>query len=68
MPVSVRQEFERVLREKAESRRRILLWSRLHDLFHYWHVAHKPFAVVMYVFMVLHVGVALWTGYAFGGQ
>jgi hypothetical protein len=66
VPVSVRQEFQRVLREKAEARRRILLWSRLHDLFHYWHVAHKPFAVVMYVFMVLHVAVALWAGYAWG--
>ncbi len=66
VPVSVRREFERVLRAKAEARRRILLWSRLHDLFHYWHVAHKPFAVVMYVFMLLHVAVALWTGYAWG--
>lgn len=66
VPVSVRREFERVLRAKAEARRRILLWSRLHDLFHYWHVAHKPFAVVMYVFMLLHVAVAVWTGYAWG--
>ena len=55
-----------MLRAKADARRRILLWSRLHDLFHYWHVAHKPFAIVMYVFMLLHVGVALWTGYAWG--
>lgn len=66
VPVPVRREFERVLRAKAEARRRILLWSRLHDLFHYWHVAHKPFAVVMYVFMLVHVAVAVWTGYAWG--
>jgi hypothetical protein len=64
--VPVRREFERVVREKAEARRRILLWSRLHDLFHYWHVVHKPFAVVMYVFMVVHVAVAVWTGYTWG--
>ena len=68
VPVSVRREFERVLREKAKARRRILLWSRLHDLFHYWHVAHKPFAIVMYLFMVVHVAVALWTGYAWGAR
>jgi hypothetical protein len=66
IPAPFRREFERVLRAKAEARRRILLWSRLHDLFHYWHVAHKPFAVVMYVFMLVHVAVALWTGYAWG--
>ena len=68
VPASVRRDFERVVREKADARRRILLWSRLHDLFHYWHVVHKPFAVVMYVFMVVHVAVALWTGYAWGGS
>lgn len=68
VPVSVRREFERVVREKADARRRILLWSRLHDLFHYWHVVHKPFAVVMYVFMIVHVAVAVWTGYAWGGS
>ena len=38
--------------------RRILLWDRLHELFHYWHVIHKPFAVVMYLFMVVHIAVA----------
>jgi hypothetical protein len=68
VPAPVRREFEGVLRSKADARRRILLWSRLHDLFHYWHVAHKPFAIVMYVFMLLHVGVALWTGYAWGAS
>jgi hypothetical protein len=68
VPGPVRSEFERVLRSKAEARRRILLWGRLHDLFHYWHVAHKPFAIVMYVFMMVHVAVAVWTGYAWGGS
>jgi len=68
VPVPVRREFERIVCEKADARRRILLWNRLHDLFHYWHVLHKPFAVVMYLFMVVHVAVALWTGYAWGGS
>jgi hypothetical protein len=68
VPLPVRREFGRVVQEKAEARRRILLWTRLHDLFHYWHVVHKPFAVVMYVFMVVHVAVAVWTGYAWGAR
>ncbi len=58
--------FARLARQKALLRRRLLLWSRLHELFHYWHVLHKPFAVVMYLFMVVHVAVALATGYAWG--
>jgi len=59
-------DFERVVQQKALVRRRILLWDRAHELFHYWHVMHKPFALVMYLFMVVHVTVAVMTGYAWG--
>jgi hypothetical protein len=53
-----------VVRQKVQVRRRILLWDCVHELFHYWHVFYKPFALVMYVFMIVHVAVALATGYA----
>ncbi len=66
VPRPLYQEFERVVQQKALVRRRILLWDRAHELFHYWHVMHKPFALVMYVFMVVHVAVAAMTGYAWG--
>ena len=66
VPRPVVREFERVVRQKAQVRRRILLWDRVHELFHYWHVLHKPFAVVMYIFLVVHVAVALATGYGWG--
>jgi hypothetical protein len=68
VPRPVVREFERVVREKAQVRRRILLWDRVHELFHYWHVLHKPFALVMYLFMVVHVAVAFVTGYGWGGR
>jgi hypothetical protein len=64
VPRPLYRDFERVVQQKALVRRRILLWDRAHELFHYWHVMHKPFAVVMYVFMVVHVAVAAMTGYA----
>jgi hypothetical protein len=67
VPHPVFREFERVVRQKAQLRRRLVLWTRLHDLFHYWHVVHKPFAVVMYLFLCVHVVVAVMTGYAWGG-
>ncbi len=57
----------RVAGQRALLQRRLALWHRLHELFHYWHVAHKPFAVLMYLFAMLHVGVAWATGYAIGG-
>ena len=42
---------------------RILVLNRVQRLFHYWHVFHKPFAILMYVIMFVHVGVAVWLGY-----
>ena len=66
VPRPVFAEFERVVRQKAQARRRIVLWDRVHELFHYWHVLHKPFAVVMYLFMIVHVAVAVVTGYGWG--
>jgi hypothetical protein len=68
VPRPVFREFERTVREKAQLRRRIQLWDRAHELFHYWHVLHKPFAIVMYVFMIVHVAVALVTGYGWVGR
>ncbi len=68
VPPRVARSFESLARLKARSRRRIRLFDRLQALFHYWHVFHKPFAVVMYVFMLVHVAVALSTGYAGSGR
>jgi hypothetical protein len=34
------------------------------QLFHYWHVFHKPFAALMYLFAAVHIAVAWLTGYA----
>lgn len=61
-------ELTRVIRQKALLQRRLLLWSRLQELFHHWHVLHKPFAIVMYIFMIVHVAVVILTGYGWVGQ
>ena len=55
-----------VIAEKARLHRRIVLWHRLQEIFHYWHVFHKPFAIVMYLFMIVHIAVVSITGYGFG--
>jgi len=62
-PRPLLKEVTRAVRQKADLERRLVLWSRLQQLFHYWHVFHKPFAIVMYLFMVVHIAVALLTGY-----
>lgn len=63
VPPHLRRALLAATREKARLRRRIVLWEATHRLFHHWHVVHKPFAIVMYVFVVVHVAVALYTGY-----
>jgi hypothetical protein len=63
LPAAAHDELLRLARAKALVRRRIVFWDALHRLFHHWHVVHKPFAVVMYVFMAVHVVVASMTGY-----
>ncbi len=65
VPAPLARELAGVVREKALLRRRILLWDKLHRVFHHWHVVHKPFAIVMYLFVVVHVAVATLAGYGF---
>lgn len=48
---------------------RIQLLQRIHfleelkNIFHYWHVVHLPFTIIMFVILVIHVGVAIAFGY-----
>lgn len=35
----------------------------MQNLFKYWHVAHLPFAILMLIIMLVHVGVAITFGY-----
>ncbi len=60
-------QLRRLARQRAQLHHRIRLWRRVHELFHYWHVFHKPFALLMYLFATIHIGVAWATGYAVGG-
>jgi hypothetical protein len=50
--------------QRALLRRRLAVLGRVQQVFHYWHVIHKPFAIIMYIIMGVHIGVAVWTGYA----
>jgi hypothetical protein len=43
--------------------RRIGRLDSMKNLFKYWHVAHLPFALVMLIIMVIHVGVTILFGY-----
>lgn len=44
-------------------KRRIAFLEKLQHLFHYWHIVHLPFSIIMFVILIVHVGVAVAFGY-----
>jgi hypothetical protein len=63
MPRRELREFTRQAFARALLQRRVALLEKIQQIFHYWHVIHKPFAIIMYLIMLVHIGVAIWTGY-----
>jgi hypothetical protein len=53
----------RLVRRRIAYLRRIAFLSQFKQMFHYWHVVHLPFAIIMFVIMLIHVGVAVAFGY-----
>ena len=43
--------------------RRIAFLQQFKQVFHYWHVIHLPFSIIMFVILFVHVGVAIAFGY-----
>ncbi len=58
-----RNEIIQLLRNDFALEHRIKRLALMQNLFKYWHVAHLPFAILMLVIMLIHVGVTLTFGY-----
>lgn len=61
-----RQDTQKVLglvRNEIALNNRIERLQTMQKLFKYWHVAHLPFALIMLVIVLLHVGITLAFGY-----
>lgn len=52
-----------LVKKDIKINRRIARLDKMKELFGYWHVAHLPFALVMLIIMVIHVGVTILFGY-----
>lgn len=60
------RELERAIdlaREEAASAKRILFLDRAQQVFHLWHVVHKPFSYSFAVLALIHIGVVIAMGY-----
>ncbi len=56
-------KVSRLIKSEISLNNRIERLHTMQKLFKYWHVAHLPFALIMLVIMVIHVGVTLAFGY-----
>jgi hypothetical protein len=59
-----RKEVIKVLKDERALNRKIRNLNRMQKLFGYWHIAHKPFALIMLVVVIVHVGVTMALGYS----
>jgi len=58
-----RKELMKAGKYELTMARRIALLRTSHKLFQLWHVFHLPFAITMFVIMVIHVAVTIIFGY-----
>ena len=52
-----------VAREEASLAKRVLFLSRSQQVFHLWHVVHKPFSYSFAVLAIIHIVVVMMMGY-----
>jgi hypothetical protein len=57
------RNVHRLVRRRITFLRRIAFLGQFRQMFYYWHVVHLPFAIIMFVIMFVHVGVAVAFGY-----
>lgn len=63
LPDSEYNKVIELVKDDIRLNRRIERLDTMQNLFKYWHVAHLPFAMVMLIIMVIHVGVTILFGY-----
>lgn len=52
-----------VARQQAALSKRILFLTRTQQVFHLWHVVHRPFSYAFAILAALHIGIVLFMGY-----
>ncbi|MFN8357068.1 MAG: hypothetical protein U0Y10_21620 [Spirosomataceae bacterium] len=52
-----------LVKQELNTNRKIERLAAMQKMFKYWHVIHTPFAIIMLVIMVIHVGVSIALGY-----
>ncbi len=57
------RSVKKLIKKEIQIEKRIKNLHNTKKLFTYWHVFHLPFAIIMLIIMLIHVGVQLYFGY-----
>lgn len=52
-----------VARKQSALSKRILFLSRTQQVFHMWHIVHRPFSYAFAILAIIHIALALYMGY-----
>jgi len=63
LPSSESKKIMKLVTRDIKLNRRIEQLETMQNFFKYWHVIHLPFALVMLIIMIVHVGVTVLFGY-----
>lgn len=63
LPKTDRSSILKMVKNEISLSKKISRLQMMQRLFKYWHVAHMPFALIMLVIVVIHIGVTLAFGY-----
>ena len=58
-----KEEIVAIAKDELYLSSRIGRLQQMQNLFKYWHVVHMPFAIIMVIIVLIHVGVAFTLGY-----
>ncbi len=53
----------RVAQREASLSKHILFLSRTQQVFHLWHIIHRPFSYAFAILALIHIGIVLAMGY-----
>jgi hypothetical protein len=65
LPKNQFQLLQKNLRQLQIMSYRVARLERMRRFFKYWHVVHKPFAIIMLVIVIVHITVAAMMGYTY---
>lgn len=63
LPKPDRNNIIKMVKNEISLSRKIARLAKMQQLFKYWHVVHMPFALIMLIIVVIHIGVTLAFGY-----